>query len=74
MPPGLECYKNLTLTLGKCLPPCKGIYAGVQKKEGEERKRMNLEKFNDMVIEYKKYKSGFLNDNVTEGNEHNVNF
>ena len=63
MPHGLKCYKDLTLTPGKCLPPCKGIYAGVQRKGEEERKGMNLVKFKDMVEEYKKYKSGFLNDN-----------
>ena len=58
-PIGIECYKNITDVNTKCLTPCKGLYADVQKND-------NSKPVEDMalfkVILDKEYRIGFKNE------------
>ena len=65
MPPGLQCYKSVETYSEKCLIPCKGTYADVDKKENF-KKVEEIEKLRTTLLNHKKYKSGFFNG--TEGN------
>ena len=64
MPPGLECYKSVKKSSEKCIIPCKGIYADVNRVEDFEKVE-EIEKFGPTLESYKNYKSGFING--TEG-------
>ena len=62
MPPGLECYKSVKKTSDKCLIPCKGVFADVEK--GEDYKQVEaIEKFRATLHNYEDYKSGFITRN-----------
>ena len=65
MPPGLEFYTSVETYSEKCLIPCKGTYADVDKKE-DFKKVEEIEKLRTTLYNYKEYKSGFFNG--TEGN------
>ena len=57
-PAGIECYKNIQLDPTKCLAPCKGLYADVEK--GEEIQNVeDLKKFDALIEDYKRYKRGY---------------
>ena len=64
MPPGLECYKSIPKVSDKCLIPCTGVYAVVEK-DWNVKPEEEIKKFKAALDLYKKYKSGFLNG--TEG-------
>ena len=60
-PTGTECYKNLRQDFGKCLIPCKGVYADVER-DIEVMKVEELRKFDKLVKNYEKYKRGNIKD------------
>ena len=60
-PNGTECYKNLRQDSGKCLMPCKGVYADVVKDMDIINVR-ELRKFDKLVKSYENYKRDFVKD------------
>ena len=62
MPPGLECYKSVKKTSDKCLIPCKGVFADVEKREDYKQVEA-IEKFRYTLHDYRDYKSGFITRN-----------
>ena len=54
-PLGLECYQSINIDAERCLTPCKGVYADVDRKADLNDKIENV----GMIAEiYDKYKKG----------------
>ena len=60
-PSGTECYKSVKEDATKCLPPCKGLYADVEK-EVLKKKLKDIRKFDKLLENYEAYKRGFVDD------------
>ena len=60
-PLGLECYKGVKADNTKCLTPCRGLYADVQK-DNNFRNLATIPNFASVYASYENYKKGFQED------------
>ena len=60
LPAGIECYKSIKEEEIKCLVPCKGVFADVQRNLNIKKVK-EIEDFKLTFDEYKAFKSGYNN-------------
>ena len=59
-PKGNYCYKNVQPDTKKCMIPCKGLHADVEKDGMTQVDKMG--KFAKLIEEYESYKNGYVKD------------
>ena len=63
LPKGTECYKSLSVDYAKCLVPCKGLFADVER--GPDVHQVSDRKPPDnALVHYKDIKTGFKKNNI----------
>ena len=60
-PAGSECYKPIKSLESKCLSPCQGVFAGVDKNKNFKQVE-DMMAFNQIFESYKLYKTGYSKD------------
>ena len=64
-PAGTECYKYLKENREKCVTPCNGVFAGVDK-DKDFKQVEEMEDFKSILEDYKEYKTNYAKRGFTE--------
>ena len=57
----MECYKSVIPNGEKCVAPCEGVYADVEKELNHEKVE-EMRKFDQLMANYEEYKRGYEKD------------